>query len=594
MSNEDAAAVLEQIADLMELGEEDSFRVRSYRRAAEAVAGLGEEIEGLHARGELESIPGVGRSLAAQIAELLETGDATHRRELLTRYPESILELLAIPGFGPKSAGLVFRELGIATVEDLERAARTEQLRALKGMGAKSEEKVLRGVALFRQGQARKLLGTALPLAEALVADLRAGAEVDAVEIAGSLRRRRETIGDLDLLATAKDPAAVCAYFAQGKEVVAAGDTKVSVRIPPGINCDLRVVAPETYGAALLYFTGSKQHNIELRERAQQRGLTLNEYGLFVEEGGEKGRMVAGAGEEEVYSALGLAWIPPELREARGEIAAAEAGTLPALVDLPDIRCDLQMHTTGSDGHHSLERMAEACLARGYTHMGVSDHSPSLTVAGGQTAPELEAQIAEVRRLNARFAAEGREFTILAGTEADILSDGRLDIPGGLFSELDFVLGSIHQGFTADADRITGRILAALESGQVDILAHPTGRVLLQREAYGIHLEKVIEAAARRDVALEINASPQRLDLGDAHARLALERGAKLSINTDAHDTGHLEFMTYGVMTARRGWVPPEAVINTWPLTDLRRWLASRRGASPPAPRPPGEGRKAS
>lgn len=578
MSNADIAALLGQIADLLEIADDNPFKVRSYRRAAEALEGLGEEAAVLYARGELESIPGVGKSIAEKIAEYLETGAVRYHRELLAQYPETLLELLAIPGFGPKHVGQVFRELGIATVEELEEAARGHRLRELKGMGAKSEEKLLRGIALLREGQERTLLGVALPLAQELVEELRARKDVRIAEMAGSVRRRRETIGDLDLLATSDRPAAVCEAFAQGREVLVAGDTKVSVRLEPGINCDLRCVPPESYGAALLYFTGSKQHNIELRERAQRMGMTLNEYGLYEENDGQVGRMVAGATEEEVYAALGLRYIEPELREARGEIAAAEKGELPVLVEVGQIRGDLQMHTTGSDGRNTLEEMVEACRALGYRFMGVSDHSPALGVAGGQSGDRLRAQIAAIRALNERLAEEGVEFQVLAGIEADILSDGRLDVPEGLWGELDYVIGAIHQGFTADADRMTARIVTALESGQMDILAHPTGRLLLEREPYGIHVEPVIEAAVRHDVALEINGSPHRLDLNDVHARLAQSRGAKLTINTDAHRAEHLSHMAYGVMTARRGWVVAETVINTWELGRLREWLARRRG----------------
>ncbi len=577
MTNSRVAEVLSEIADLMELGDENPFKVRSYRRAAEAIAGLGEEVAMLHAQGLVESLPGIGRSLADKIGELIETGESSIHRELLARYPATILELLAVPGFGPKKAGLVLRELGVGSVAQLQQAAAEHRLRDLHGMGAKTEENVLRGIALFLEGQQRSLLSTALPLAQGLVDELRARADVVSAEMAGSVRRGKETIGDLDLLATSDTPATVCRAFAEGKQVVAAGDTKVSVRMPPGIDVDLRVVPRDSYGAALMYFTGSKQHNIALRERALQRGLTLNEYGLFEEQAGERGRLVAGTSEVDVYRALALQWIPPELREARGEIEAAADGALPTLIELGDIRADLQMHTTGSDGHQDLAAMALACQARGYSHIGITDHSPALSVAGGQTGAELAAQIAAIRQLNARLAQEGSALCVLAGIEADIMGDGRLDIPPGLFAELDYVIGSIHQGFSSDADRITGRIVTAFESGQMDIFAHPTGRLLLEREAYGIHLEAVVEAAGRCDVALEINAHPQRLDLTDAHARLALERGVRLSINTDAHDVSHLDFMRYGVLTARRGWVVPAAVINCWPLAELKRWLAARR-----------------
>lgn len=583
MTNATIASLLTQIADLMDIGDENAFKVRSYRRAAELLEGLAEDLAAIHARGELETLPGIGKGLAEKLAEALETGDITLRRELAAQYPETALTLLLIPGFGPRHAGQVIRELGIASVEELEAAARAQRLRGLKGWGAKSEEKLLGGIALYHEGQSRVLLGVALPLAQALRDELRAHPGVLQAEMAGSVRRGRETIGDLDLLTTSADAAEVCAWVATdeagpaGKQVILAGETKTTLRVPPGLNVDVRCVPAESYGAALLYFTGSKQHNVDLRGRAIARGLTLNEYGLFQGEAGAHGERVAGETEEGIYEALGLAWIPPELRESQGELEAAETGTLPSLITTADIRCDLQMHTTGSDGRQTVEEMALACLALGYTHLGISDHSPALGVAGGQKEHELAAQVEAIHALNASFAERGLPITVLAGIEADILGDGRLDIPGDLFPALDYVLGSIHQGFTSDADRITGRILDAMASGRMDVLAHPTGRLLLERPAYGIHLDRVMEAALEHNVALEINASPHRLDLSDTHARRAQSLGLKLTINTDAHHADQLSLMPYGVTTARRGWVRAETVINTWPLERLRAWLASRR-----------------
>jgi len=356
-----------------------------------------------------------------------------------------------------------------------------------------------------------------------------------------------------------------------------AGDTKVSGLLPGGRQVDLRVVEPDSYGAALLYFTGSQQHNIRLRERGQRMDLTLNEYGLFRDDDGEEGERLAGETEEQVYEALGLAFIPPELREDRGEIQAAEAGGLPDVMSLKDIRCDLHVHTTWSDGRASIEEMAEAGRERGHTHLGIADHSQALYVAGGLAADDILRQRDEIDELNARFERDGLDFRVLLGTEADILADGAVDITDEAFEAVDLVLGAIHQGMSSDADRMTARVTGALHTGLIDILAHPTGRLLLGRPAYGIHIAEVIEAAVEMDVALEINAAPDRLDLSDVHARLAHERGALLSINTDAHALDHLEFMRFGVITARRGWVTAESVINTWPLAGLREWLAARR-----------------
>ncbi len=536
-----------------------------------------------HAEGGLEALPGIGEAIAQKIEELLDTGDLTYLQDLLAKYPEGFLELLRIPGLGPRRAALVFHELGVGTVDALEEACIRGQVRDLKGMGAKSEAKLLDAIEKYWQGRERALLGEMLPRAEEIVGFLRGLDAVIAADYAGSVRRGRETIGDLDLLAGSRDPAAVCRAFADAgilAEVELAGDTKVSGRLPAGPQVDLRVVEPSSWGAALVYFTGSQQHNIRLRERAQARGLRVNEYGVYREpaEADEPlGEPIAGETEESLYAALELAWIPPELREDRGEIAAAAAGELPELIALPDIRGDLHLHTRYTDGRASIEELAEAARARGYTHIGITDHSASLYVADGIAAADLTRQRDEVDALNARFETEGVQFRLLLGQEVDILADGALDAGEEAFGLLDYVIGAVHQGMSADADRMTDRVVGALETGRVDMLAHPTGRILLGRDAYGLHVGEVVAAAAEHDVALEINASPDRLDLSDVHARLAVERGVKLCINTDAHAVGHLEFMRYGVLTARRGWVGPEAVINTWPLPRLLDWLASRR-----------------
>lgn len=581
MTNEEVAEVLDTIALLLQVEDESPFRVRSYERAAEAIRGLGEDLETIRATEGLESIPGVGKAIALKISELLDTGRLEYLDRLLAKYPEGFLELLRIPGLGPKRAAMFYRELGIGSVDQLEQAALEGKLRTLKGMGPKSEQKLLAAIESYWQRQERALLGEMLPQAEEIVAFLRGVPGVRQADFAGSTRRGRETVGDLDLLATAADPGAVCRAFAESgiiATVELAGETKVSGTLPGGRQVDLRVVEPASYGAALLYFTGSQQHNIRLRERGQRMGLTLNEYGLFkVGEDGQAGERVAGRTEEEVYAGLGLPFIPPELREDRGEIAAAEAGKLPDLIEMRDVRCDLHVHSTWSDGHASIERMAAAVRELGHTHLGIADHSEALYVAGGLSTADLLRQREEVNRLNAQLRADGVRFTVLLGVEADILSDGTLDLSDEGFEAVDFVVGAIHQGFSADAERMTARVVTALESGRIDILAHPTGRLLLGRDPYALHVSEVIDAAVAHDVALEINAAPDRLDLSDVHARLAIERGALLSINTDAHALEHLEFLRYGVLTARRGWVTAEAVINTWSLTRLRRWLRDRR-----------------
>ncbi len=581
VTNAEIADLLEQIADLLELDGENEFRVRSYRRAADTIRAYPEELEQLWREGRLEEVPGVGKSMAQKISEYLETGRLEYYEKLREKYPDGVLEMLKIPGFGPRSAARVYKELGITSVDELERAARAGELRKLPGFGAKSEEKLLHNIQLYRQASERALLSEVLPIAQQLVDKLRAMDEVIECEMAGSARRRRETVGDLDILATSKHPAKVCKAFQEFEELVevlAAGETKVSARLPGGRQVDLRVVPEESYGAALQYFTGSKQHNIALRERANRMGLIVNEYGVFVVEGERKGERIAGRTEEEVYRALGLEWIPPELRENRGEIEAAEKGELPDLIELKDIKADLQMHTRYSDGHNSLEEMAEAARALGYSYIGITDHSPTLQVAHGMSVDDIKRQHEEILALNERYKEQGIKFTVLHGIEADILPDGSIDVPEEVYDLFDYVIGSIHQGFSPDADRMTERMVKAIETGLIDMVAHPTGRVLLERDAYGLHIDDVIAAAAEHDVALEINAFPNRLDLSDVNARKARDAGCKLTINTDAHNVAHLEFMQYGVYTARRGWIEAKDVINTWSLRKFKSWVKKRRG----------------
>ncbi|MGD9518809.1 MAG: DNA polymerase/3'-5' exonuclease PolX [Armatimonadota bacterium] len=580
VTNADIADVLDRLADLLELDNADQFRLRSYRRAAETVRGYPEELANLHAQRKLTTVPGIGKSLAEKIAEYLDTGQIGYLEELRAKYPEGVVEMLNIPGFGPRSAARVFQELHISSIAELEQAARAGRLRTLPGFGAKTEERLLHNIELYLQASERGLLADVLPVAKGLLAKLRALPEVAQAEIAGSVRRRRETVGDLDLLVTSEQPARVCEAFRGFEElveVIAAGDTKVSARLESGRQVDLRVVPQESFGAALQYFTGSQQHNISVRYRANQKGLTINEYGVFVEEGDAKGDLVAGRDEEEVYAAIDLPWIPPELRENRGEIEAAEAGTLPALIEPGDIKGDLQVHTRYSDGHQSVREMAEAARALGYRFIGITDHSPSLYVAGGMTSDEVRWQHDEIVEANAEYEGQGVKFTVLHGLEADILPDGTIDIPEEVYQLFDYIVGSVHQGFTPDADRMTTRVVGAIESGLIDFVGHPTGRVLLKRDAYGLHLDAVLEAAASHDVALEINAFPNRLDLCDVDARRARDRGVRLTINTDSHDVAHLGFMQYGVYTARRGWSEAADVVNTWNLEDLRSWFRKRR-----------------
>jgi len=581
MDNRQIAGLLEEVADLLEIIGEDTFKVRSYRRAAESVRGLAEELDAIRQSDGLQSLPHIGKSIAGKLDELLGTGRMEYHQKLRAQVPEGLLDMLRVPGMGPKKVALVWKERGIGSVDELEVAARGGQLRDLSGMGVKSEEKILQGIAVYRQGSERALLGDMLPVAERIIAALHEAPSVIAVAYAGSARRMRETVGDLDILATSTEAQTVTEAF-KGlpdlREIMASGETKTSALLQSGRQVDLRVVPPESYGAALMYFTGSKDHNITIRERARRLGLTVNEYAVSeLLASDQEGKRVAGATEDEVYGALGLPWIPPELREDRGEVDAAAAGKLPVLVELGGIRGDLQMHSEWSDGTHPIERMAEAARGLGYEYIAISDHSVSLMVAHGLSPEKLAAQRQEIDELNAMLEESGEGFRILAGSEVDIKPDGSLDYAPEVLASLDLVLASLHQGFTDDRARMTGRIIKAISSGLADIVCHPTGRVLLSREGYPLDIEAVIEAAVEYDVALEVNAYPDRLDLRDTHVRLAMERGAKIAINTDAHGPAHLPFMRYGVATARRGWATRQAVINTWPRERLVEWTKDRR-----------------
>ncbi len=580
VTNGEIAQLLEQITDLLELAGEDQFRVRTYQRAADTVAAYPEELANLHAQGKLTSVPGIGKSLAEKIGEFLVDGRMTYLEELRARFPDGVVEMLNIPGFGPRSAARVYEELGLTSVDQLEAAAKEGRLRDLKGFGPKAEEKVLHNIGQYRLAGERALLSEILPVAEAMLAKLEATPQVLRCAMAGSARRHRETVGDLDLLATSEEPSTVSAaakQFGEFIDIIAAGDTKVSGHLAGGRQVDVRVVPPDSYGAALVYFTGSQQHNIALRSRALKLGLTINEYGVFRLEDGEAGEKVAGAEEEDIYRAVGLPWIPPELREAQGEIEAAEKGKLPDLIDLADIHGDLQMHTRHSDGHQSVRQMADAARALGYSYIGVTDHSPALAVAHGMSVDEIRQQHDEVAEVNAAMKSGKERFTVLHGIEADILTDGSLDVPDEVYDLFDYVIGSLHQGFTSDVQRMTTRAVTAINGGRMDFMAHPTGRVLLQREAYGLDLDAVLEVALANDVAMEINAFPNRLDLSDVNCRHARDLGCLLTINTDSHDVAHLTNMQYGVFTARRGWIEARNVINTWDVEELRKWFGKRR-----------------
>jgi DNA polymerase (family 10) len=575
MTNAQISQVFSEIATLLEVKGEDRFRVRTYERVAETIASLTEELSAIALRGEVQSIPGVGRSTAAKIRELLEAGKCAQHQDLLREFPAAIFDLLRIPGVGPKTVSTLINELHITGVEDLEKAARAGALRALRGMGEKTEQDILRGIAHLREYSKRTNLGLAWEMAESIVDQLRARAPVDRIQPAGSLRRMKETIGDIDILVTSDRPQEVMDCFLgldHVAEVLARGPTKSSILTTAGIQADLRVVAPDSWGAALQYFTGSKLHNVKLRDLALRTRLKLNEYAVFRLSQGKEER-IGGAAEEEMYAALGLPLIPPELREDQGEIEAARSGNLPDLVELSDIRGDLQMHSTWSDGGDTIADMARAAKALGYKYIAITDHSVSERVANGLSVERLEQRSQEIAAANRQVPG----LTILNAAEVDIKRDGSLDYPDSVLAGLDFVLASVHSGWKMERTAMTERIIKAMENPWVDALGHPTGRLIGRREPYEVDMEEVLKAAARLGVAVEINAYPDRLDLKDVHARRAGELGVSLLIDTDAHAADQLPLIHFGVATARRGWLQASQVLNTLPLSTLRRKLRRAR-----------------
>jgi DNA polymerase (family 10) len=573
MKNAEINDLFDEIADFLEIKGENPFRVRAYRRAAQAVEGLAEDIAAIAGRGGLLDIPGIGKDLAARIQEYLEKGSVDYLEELRREIPAGVIELMRIHGVGPKTAKLLYEHAGVDSVEKLEALAQAHKLSGLPGIQAKTEENILKGIQVWRSGRERMALGSALLLAEGILHTLRALPEVEQIATAGSLRRMKETVKDIDILVTSTNPTRVMEVFVglpNVAEVLARGETKSAVRLKENIQVDLRVVDPDCFGAALQYFTGSKQHNIRVRELAQRKGLKVNEYGVFHE---KSNRRAAGATEEEVYRAVGLPLIPAELREDGGEIEAALEGRLPTLVTLEDIRGDLQLHTTWSDGAHSLSDLTAGVRAKGYQYMAVTDHSKAATVARGMNEERVLQMIAEVRAANKRL----KDFRILAGCEVDIKGDGTLDFPDEILHQLDLVQVSIHSRFKMSREEMTARIVRAVQHPLVHILGHPTGRLIGERAAYELDMEAVLAAARTAGTAVEINASPSRLDLNDLHARRTKELGIPIVISTDAHTIAHLEFMRFGVSVARRAWLTPEDILNTRPLKELLTWLERKR-----------------
>lgn len=573
MENREFARLLAETGDLMEIAGEDSFRIRSYRIAAGVIEGYPERIADILADPDrkVTDIPGIGKGIGAILHEIAARGSFERRDELLKKYPATALELLKIQGLGPKAVALLYEHLQVATIDDLERVCKEQKLRTLPRMGAKLEEKVLKAICQYRESAGRYLLNYAEKMAEDVSTYLRAGDGVERIAAAGSFRRGRETVGDLDLLVTGPDAEAVLERFAvypRVYSVLGKGTNKVSAKVGlEGMQVDVRALPAESYGAALQYFTGSKDHNVALRTRALKMGLTLNEYGLFQL---EDNRRVAGETEEQVYAALGLAWIPPELRENQGEIEAAVEGRLPRLLEQGDIRGDLHMHTRETDGRATLEEMAEAAKALGYEYIAVTDHSKSLAMANGLDETRAVAFAQRVRDINQRG---GLGIHVFSGLECDILRDGTMDLSHDALAELDLVIASVHSHMNLDPAEMTDRLMKALECPHVRVLGHPTGRILLHRDPFPFDFERVAAEAARRGVAMEINSSPERLDLNGTNARIAKSKGCRFILSTDAHHPRHLDNMRYGLVTARRGWLEAGDVLNTLGLEQFSALL---------------------
>ena len=571
LSNAEVARVFSRYATMLELDGANVFRVRAYREAARVLGELAEPLAGLaKEEGALEELPGIGKDLAQKIRDIVSSGTMPAFEEMKKKYPLALVELTELQGLGPKRVKLLFETLGIADRGALEAAARAGRLRELPGFGEKMEAKVLKSLAIASQVTGRMLLAGAWPVAHALAARMKKLPSVEEVEIAGSFRRRRETIGDLDLLVTGGSTAAVMDAFThddQVIEVLGRGDTKSSVRLASGLQVDLRHVPRESFGAALLYFTGSKEHNIELRKLAIEKGWSLNEYGLTK---GEK--MIAGRTEEEVYRALDLPWIPPELRESSGEFELARAGRLPRLIEESDLKADLHMHTDRTDGKDTLEAMVRGAKARGYAYCAITDHSKSLAMTGGFDGARVRESVREIEAV--RRAVPG--IAVLHGLEVDILGDGALDLDDESLALLDWVLIAIHSRLDQPGAEATARVLRALDHPRVSAMAHPAGRLIGARKGMDLDFERIFRRAAERGVAMEINAQPDRTDLNDVHARHAHELGASIVIDTDAHAVSQLEFMRYGVFAARRAGLTREDVLNTRALEDFQREQGAR------------------
>ena len=565
MRNRDVAGILYEMAELLELHAENRFKIIAYSKAARAIESLPEDVSIVCREKRLQSIPGVGKAIAQKVEEYLKTGQIEAHQELLAKTPSGLVKLLQISGLGPKTVFLLHEKLNITNLEELEKAAREHRIRRLARMGPTRETNILKAIERYKKRSTRILFSTAEPIVNDILAYLRGMEGLEHITAAGSFRRAKETVGDIDILATASRPEEIVAAFVRMplvEEVLAQGPTKASVIVQDTIQVDLRIVEHQSYGTVLQYFTGSKEHNVRLRQLAQSRGYSLSEYSLTRL---SDSRDLFFDREEDVYSALGMSCIPPELREDRGEIEAALKGKLPRLVEQKDIRGDLHVHSNWSDGRATIHEMAHAALALGYEYIAVCDHSPSIGIAGGLTPDRLEQKIEAIASANEKL--EG--ITVLAGTEVDIKADGRLDYADDLLARCDVVVASVHMGGQQTERAITGRLISAMENENVDIIGHPTGRIIDQREPYDLDMQAVLAAAARTNTALEINSYPSRLDLSDINAKAARQMGVRLSINSDAHDAQQLLTMKYGVNVARRAWLEKKDVLNALSLKEL-------------------------
>lgn len=568
--NEEIAHAFDEIADLLEIEEANPFRVRAYRNAARSLRGLGQEITELVANGEdLTRLPGIGKDLAAKIQEMIETGKVRTLNELHKEVPAGVEDLLQIPGLGPKRVKALYHSLGIKSVKQLEQAVRAGRVRSLSGFGVGIERNILKVIEAHRETEKRFLRANVVPYTEALVTYLKRTRGVKDVVMAGSYRRGRETVGDLDILVTTSGKTATMERFVgydEVEEVVSKGTTRATVILRNGLQVDLRVVAQQSFGAALYYFTGSKAHNIQVRRIGQQRGLKINEYGVF------RGKQrIAGKTEASVFKSVGLPYIPPELRQGRGEIEAAYEKRLPKLVQRADLQGDLHCHTVATDGHAGIREMALAARQHGLKYLAITDHSQHLTIAHGLDSSRLLKQIDEIDRLNDELSG----ITLLKGIEVDILADGSLDLPDQVLSRLDLVIGAVHNQFHLTRDKQTERILRAMDRPCFTLLAHPSGRLLQKREAYDVDMARIIEQARARGCFLELNSQPQRLDLDEYYCRMAHDEGVMVSINSDAHAEQNFDFLQYGIDQARRGWLEKADVLNTLPLRELSARLRS-------------------